>query len=209
MKLAIISDTHGRPFEIPECDVFIHCGDITAGGSLEETEQFMKWLRRQTQVGLSLIVPGNHDRCFQEEWLAVEDMFASEDVLVMIDQAIKLGDRTFYGSPWTPPFMNWFFMADEERLGMLYRAMPKEVDVLITHGPPRGILDTGYQDPHVGSIALAEAIEWRNIKHNVFGHLHSCGGQTVQPYVDGTIYHNVAACDDAYNMVRKCKVLEI
>jgi hypothetical protein len=44
---------------------------------------------------------------------------------VLQDEALVLDGITFYGSPWTPPFMLWHFMAEEDRLAMLYRMIQK------------------------------------------------------------------------------------
>lgn len=212
LRLAVISDTHGRPFTIPSCDVFIHCGDITAGGTMVETDHFAAWLRRQTQIaGRSLLIPGNHDRCFQEYQVATTGLFADDRVSVLIDSGININGKTFWGSPWTPPFMNWWFMAEEEKLHLKHLQIPQELDILITHGPPRGILDPGHQDPHVGSTALLQAIKSRNIGHHFFGHLHAAGGMRAVIGYDGNIvrHYNVAACDEAYNLVRNCRVVDI
>ena len=70
-------------------------------------------------------------------------------------------------------------MADESRLASLYSGMPDTLDMLVTQGPPWGILDPGGQELHVGSTALADAVGTRQIAHHVFGHLHDAGGQTV------------------------------
>ena len=64
-------------------------------------------------------------------------------------------------------------MRTEDELRRRYLNMPTEVDVLITHGPPKGILDNGN-----GSVALREAIEMRKIRKHIFGHIHECGGQS-------------------------------
>jgi predicted phosphohydrolase len=62
--------------------------------------------------------------------------------------------------------------------------------VLITHGPPKRILDNDQ-----GSVALREAIEKRKIRWHLFGHIHECGGMAYeQTQVDGSRRdsHNVA-----------------
>lgn len=212
IKIAAVSDTHGRPFTIPKADLFIHCGDMTAGGSLGETKDFADFIRTNSPCAWNIICVGNHDKCFEDDWESAASLFDARCFVVNNQSVtITVGDETIklWISGFTPPFMRWSFMATEEELAKMYLSMPDELDILVTHGPPRGILDTGYQDPHVGSIALAEALEWRNVKHNVFGHLHSCGGQSVQPYFEGTTYHNVAACDDAYKLVRQPIIIEL
>ena len=85
--------------------------------------------------------------------------------------------------------------------------MPDVVDVLVTHGPPRGILDPGWQEAHPGSTALAGAVAARRIAHHVFGHLHDAGGQSVQ--CGATTFHNVAACNEQYVLVNQPKVINV
>lgn len=103
--------------------------------------------------------------------------------------------------------MNWYFMAEEIRLAALYENMPASIDVLITHGPPFGILDPGWKVAHAGSTSLAHAVAGRAIKHHVFGHLHAAGGQSVQQ--DDTAFYNVSACDEEYRLMNQPRVFEV
>ena len=98
-------------------------------------------------------------------------------------------------------------MTTEHRLAALYEAMPDEIDVLVTHGPPYGVHDPGWQAAHVGSTALASAVSARSVQHHVFGHLHAAGGRTVQQ--GHTTFYNVAACNDAYVLVNQPRVLDV
>ena len=211
MRIAVISDTHGRlNWDIPSCDVFIHVGDITGGGSLQETAVFANKLRERMDSPEgpehAIIVPGNHDECFE---LFPEPTLAlfGPCVHVLLHESLVLDGVLFFGSPWTPPFMQWHFMAPEQRLAAMYEAMPAEVDVLATHGPPYGVLDPGWQAAHVGSTALASAISVRNVQHHVFGHLHAAGGRMLQQ--EHTTFYNVAACNDAYVLVNQPRVFDV
>jgi Icc-related predicted phosphoesterase len=211
MKVAAISDTHGRQnWEIPNCDVFIHAGDMTAQGSLQETAVFAVRLQKAMECASgpahAIIVPGNHDQCFETWPQAARELFG-ENVHVLQDEPLVLEGITFYGSPWTPPFMLWHFMAEESRLAMLYRNVPASVDVLVTHGPPHGILDPGWKVPHAGSTALAQAIDGREVGHHVFGHLHGAGGRMI--HNGRTTFYNVAACDEAYKLINQPRVFEV
>jgi len=211
MRIAAISDTHGRQnWEIPACDVFIHAGDMTGRGSLRETAAFAERLRQAMETpggpAHAVLVAGNHDECFETLPDAARGLFGP-NVHVLQDEALALDGVTFYGSPWTPPFMLWHFMAEEDRLATLYRNMPASVDVLVTHGPPYGVLDPGWKVEHAGSIALAQAIAEREIGHHVFGHLHAAGGRMMQK--GGTSFYNVAGCDEGYRMVNPPRVFEV
>ena len=211
MKVAAISDTHGRQnWTVPSCDVFLHAGDITGRGSLEETAAFaVKLAKRMESSGgpeHAIIVPGNHDECFELFAEPARALF-SPRVHVLLNEAIVLNGIRFFGSPWTPPFMDWHFMASEQRLAALYEVMPSEVDMLVTHGPPWGILDPGWQAAHVGSRALAEAVRVRQVQHHVFGHLHAAGGRMMRQ--EHTTFYNVAACNDRYELVNQPRIFDV
>ena len=210
MRLAVTSDNHGYPIQIPACDVFIHCGDITARGIFTETLKFANWLAKQDQVGHSIIVPGNHDRLFYENPRMAQDIFSgggAGKVDILIDRGIEIDGHTFWGSPWTPPFMKWWFMAEEDKLRQYYAMIPPKLDVLITHGPPRGVLDE-INGEHVGSLALGEVYSGRAIKNHFFGHIHAQGGKHIN--IGGVIdIYNVAACNEAYELVRQPLVVDI
>jgi Icc-related predicted phosphoesterase len=211
MRIAAISDTHGRQnWEMQNCDVFIHAGDMTGRGSLRETAAFAARLRKEMESASgpahAIIVPGNHDECFETLPGAARELFGP-NVYVLQDEPLVLEDITFYGSPWTPPFMLWYFMAEESRLAALYEDMPASVDVLVTHGPPHGILDPGWNVTHAGSLALAKAVADRQVRHHVFGHLHGAGGQLVRQ--GDTSFYNVAACDEEYRLINQPRVFEV
>jgi len=210
MIVACISDTHGRSFTIPECDLFIHAGDITAGGSLRETALFSQWINKQKQAKRIVIVPGNHDKCFEFDFSSVSELF-EDRINILINQSLRVDGINIWGSPYTLPFMDWYFMADEDRLREIYDSMPGNIDILITHGPPYGILDPGWKEPHVGSKSLLAAVASRtgHIKHHVFGHLHGAGGKSWFNYPYGPHFHNVAACNEAYQLVNQPMLLEI
>lgn len=182
MKIAAISDTHGLEFNRPWANVFIHAGDMTAWGEYPETLVLGRKLAFEgTEDGMPpydevILVPGNHDNALaafpkSELWTF------SKHTHLLIDQAWEYNGLVFYGSPWTPRFVGqnpqfMAFTATEDQMRDRFENIPAEVDVLITHGPPKGILDNGQ-----GSEALREAVERRRIRVHLFGHVHEQGGQ--------------------------------
>ena len=68
MKLVCISDTHGdhEGIELPEGDVLIHAGDLSAHGQRAETHAFMKWLGHQPFEHI-LCIAGNHDEFMEQQ----------------------------------------------------------------------------------------------------------------------------------------------
>ena len=45
-RFICISDTHSRTFAVPDGDVLLHSGDLTAFGTAEDLLITMEWLRR-------------------------------------------------------------------------------------------------------------------------------------------------------------------
>ena len=78
-----------------------------------------------------------------------------------------------------------FSMDDQGQLAMFNRALPRKpsdgVDVLVTHGPPFGVLDRVFFGARVGSLALSKTLvrlarEHRPPFAHLFGHLHETRG---------------------------------
>jgi predicted phosphohydrolase len=194
MKITAISDTHGLDLVMPVAEVMIHAGDMTMYGTWTETAGAGRMLGSEPYAAV-LLVPGNHDNAF--EYFSspkAENYFFLPNTHVLVDEAWEHKGFVFYGSPWTPLLKNMnrncmSYMRQEEELRHRFQQMPDEIDVLITHGPPKGILDNGY-----GSEALREAIEKRKIRTHIFGHIHECGGMSlIQVQRDGTLR-------DSYNV---------
>ena len=81
-------------------------------------------------------------------------------------------------------------MLPEEQLKWKFKAIPSNLDILITHTPPKGILDpTDY-----GSEALRKRLNDINPKIHIFGHNH--GGYGYKETIN-TKFYNVAVCSDA------------
>jgi Icc-related predicted phosphoesterase len=90
-----------------------------------------------------------------------------------------LDDVTFYGIgggiPITPfGAWSWDFSEDEAKK-LLQNLQPGAV--LISHSPPKGILDTSPDGRSLGSQALREVIGIKKPKLVVCGHIHGSAGQ--------------------------------
>jgi len=73
-------------------------------------------------------------------------------------------------------------MYDPQDASDIWSKIPDDTDVLITHGPPYGVLDQcpdTYGAPsHAGCPELCKAVEKiPSIKLHVFGHIHEGYGQ--------------------------------
>ncbi|KAG7005187.1 hypothetical protein G7Y79_00021g050540 [Physcia stellaris] len=98
---------------------------------------------------------------------------------------LKNGTRfTMYVSPYTPAFGDWAFAykSDEDRYNkpshtangvtsIATNPIPEGVDIVMTHGPPKGILDMCPQG-NVGCQNLRRALHRTKPQMHCFGHIH-------------------------------------
>lgn len=201
MRLVCVSDIHynHKKLQLPEGDVLIVCGDSLLYGTKEEKDIFEAWIETQ-QFDLKLVIAGNHDFIYenQQEQQLNDCVFLNESEIVY--DGVK-----FYGSPWTPKFGSFVFMKERHKLYEIWDKTPNDIDVLITHGPPFGILDWVGSGGHVGDEALLERVLEVRPKLHVFGHIHPSYGIVEKQQ---TVFMNVAVSNDALELVNPPKVVD-
>ena len=141
MRIVCISDTHGmhRQIQVPEGDLLIHAGDSLARGTLDDLEDLDEWLGSLPHRH-KIVIAGNHDWCFQDDPDDARKLLTNAHYLQ--DNGLELEGLRFWGSPWTPVFFNWAFNLERgDAIAERWSLIPEKLDVLITHGPPAGILD--------------------------------------------------------------------
>jgi Icc-related predicted phosphoesterase len=197
MKITAVSDLHGEFPELEGGDVLIIAGDCTSNDSIPAWNDFFKWLEH-THYRKRIVIGGNHDN-FCRDW-AIHGLFTEDEYERMYpgespffdylcDSGLCFEGVSFWGSPWSL----WFnginphckaFTGTEADLKKKFDLIPNDLDILITHSPPYGILDevkdrnTGYMR-NCGSVSLREKIEHVKPLYNVFGHIHEHGGKSV------------------------------
>jgi Icc-related predicted phosphoesterase len=214
MKIVCISDTHDKHNQVslPEGDVLVHAGDLTMSGKMTETSQAAEWLNKQAEKFKAVIViAGNHDFVLEHfmkegrEDLVQEKFF--KKALYARDAAYGVEGKIFYGSPWQPWFYDWAFNVQRgPAIAKYWDEIPINTDVLITHGPPMGIMDIGFGGEHAGCEDLAKAISRIKPKLHIFGHIH--GGYGVKT-IAGTTYVNASVVNERYKVVNEPIVIEI
>jgi len=214
MRLVMLSDTHGlhtkMKFPVPDGDVLLYAGDFTNVGAISDVARFDQWLGSLDHKH-KLVIAGNHERGWDKAGRSLGKNLSNAHYLE--DSSINIDGMNFYGSPWTPTFgTGWAFNADRGnhirgKWGMIPDA--GLVDVLITHGPPMGILDKVapiYGSQSVGCEDLAKQVTISVPKIHVFGHIHNGYGQK---RIGQTLYVNAAICDEDYRPVNAPIVVEI
>lgn len=176
MRIVCVSDTHGyhELTQVPDGDILVHGGDICRHGGLEDVEEFNRWLGKLPHRH-KVVICGNHDWCFQEK--PTEAQARITNAIYLQDSGCEIDGLKFYGSPWTPLFCDWSFMLAEADLAAKWAAIPLRLDVLITHGPPHGILDWTNRNEAAGSLSLLHRVRELKPRLHVFGHIHEAAGR--------------------------------
>lgn len=201
--------------ELPPGDVLILAGDIVANrfvdpgldaifqrDALRDLDAFCESLPYRHV----LLIAGNHDWVFERSKTAHREL---KSITYLEDSGVTIDGVKFYGSPHQPEFFNWAFNLprNSQQLAHYWSLIPDDTDVLITHGPPWGILDQpGGRHEHAGCEILARRVEQVQPRVHIFGHIHGSYGKT---HIGRTLFVNACLCDEAYRPVNKPHVIDL
>jgi Icc-related predicted phosphoesterase len=203
LKCVVISDTHNQhsKLTLPSCDVLIHAGDATGRGWIDEYEDYAYWFGKQNAT-YKLHIAGNHCIGLEQNPFkkTIESILINNGIQYLNESEIIIKGIKFFGSPITPTFGDWAFLKNRGKdIRENWKKIPKDTNVLITHGPPLGILDSIYnsiwdyqseqivqdvsvlnnlqKQAHVGCEELRKIVEeLPNLKVHLFGHIHESQG---------------------------------
>lgn len=221
MELSIvhISDTHNKHKLIPKdwlpaADVIIHSGDISSRGFFQEIEDFLYWYSNLTQYTYKILIAGNHDFGFQDNPSKVREILEKyPNIIYLQDSGVEILGVKFWGSPWQPTFFNWAFNLDRGLpLKQKWDLIPRDTDVLITHGPAKGYGDrvvnrySKNDGENVGCEDLLNTI--LEVKPKLFccGHIHCANGVEQNEH---TIFSNGAILNEDYMITNKPNFFKI
>ncbi len=196
MKIVLISDTHGLHDEllIPDGDILVHTGDISMKGTIEDIANFNSWINTLPHRH-KIVIAGNHDFAFQNQARLARKALTNCHYLQ--DSLVNCEGIKIYGSPWQPWFENWAFNLERgAEIKKMWNLIPPDTDLLLTHGPPFGILDEISPNHQVGCKDLLDRVLQIKPKFHVFGHIHQAYGQIEQ---DEIKFINCSICDVDYN----------
>ena len=214
MRITFISDTHTKHRNItpdlPGGDLLIHAGDIMNSGYDEnDIWEFLQWFESQDQYKSQVFIAGNHDRLFENNFDKVKNILIEypyisylwDNALTYVNEEANESCK-LYGSPWQPEFYQWAFNLPRngEDLKEKWFWIPKDTDILVTHGPPFGHCDEAPYGGHVGCELLRERVDEFPPKIHVFGHIHAGYGYK---FHNGTHFFNASVLNERYNYENK------
>lgn len=199
MRIVAVSDLHGQ---LPDLSIYgsfdclVIAGDICPDygwdpdlAALRQSDWladvFFAW-ESKVPAEYILATPGNHDW-----WSKLPSRLRTR---LFIDEGWELKGKTFWFSPWSPPFGDWNYMIDRERRKLQFGLIPHGLDVLVCHTPAHKILDGTYAGDHPGCPELRSIVRERKPKHFCFGHIHEGFRKTGSrdEVFEQTICHNCA-----------------
>ena len=213
-RLVCLSDTHNcnEQISVPDGDILIHSGDATITGTRHEIKLFSDWFAALPHRH-KIFVAGNHD------WLFEQDRDEAQRILdlgivYLQDSSAEVEGLKLYGSPWQPRFYDWAFNLNRgAEIAEKWRSIPDAIDVLITHGPPNGILDevaTKWGIENAGCEELRRRVEeitaFGYLKLHIFGHIH--GGYGLHEAY-GMRFVNASSCDEQYHPTQQPIIVDI
>ena len=186
MDITFISDTHGLHgrLKLNPGTVLIHSGDVTEYGSEDEVADFLFWFSKQP-FAYKVFIAGNHDLFLEECTPAKRKKMIPSDIIYLQNSGIEIKGLKFWGSPVTPYFLGMAFNARQgKEIRKVWDKIPARTDILITHGPPKTVLDCG-----VGCEELLQKVNKIKPAIHCFGHAH---GQNGIETINGTAFINAS-----------------
>lgn len=201
-KILATADLHGNLPTIPECDLLLIGGDVCPMWDHHVDVQkywldydFRNWLENvpaRKVIGIA----GNHDFVFQKSKIG--------DTLpwtYLKDSETDFEDLRIWGLPWVPNLPGWAFYAPAEPLKAKHDLIPKGIDIVLSHGPPRNYGDLSFMGHiHVGCKSANDMLERVKPKVFVNGHIHEGYGDYVYRCQHGWItkIYNVSYVNQEY-----------
>jgi Icc-related predicted phosphoesterase len=185
----VLSDTHNQHRKLPlphnGADVLLHCGDWSNWKtSSKNTEDFNKWLGELgSTFKRKIVVGGNHELCcsklsvdrVRKELITNAEYYTTGSQNITHESGLKI-----FLSPSTLSrnltYRANAFAKTSDLLREEFDQCPVDVDILVTHSPPYGILDRHKKGHRMGSMVLWDTVRRVLPTVHVFGHCHDNGG---------------------------------
>ena len=202
-------------------DVLIHCGDFSSTGRPSEIKNFLDWFESFPHP-FKVVIAGNHEATLHTEFyeskgkshfhphhsynsLECRAMIQNHPSIIYLEDSstiIQMNEHALkiYGSPWQPEFFEWAFnLPRGDSLRSKWDLIPIDTDILITHGPPYGILDKNLQFSNVGCVDLYDVVVNKvQPRVHLFGHIHESYGNV---FNGKTLFANCSTCNLSYRPI--------
>lgn len=215
MRIVATSDTHAVPtMPIPDGDVFVHAGDLMVRGYPSEWEERVEWLASLPHK-TKLFVPGNHDFHMQVyPGPALQDMREAGVTVVGLPGNNHYASHrlpngmSLLGLPYVTNLPRWAFNTTEDDLYKYLKSVWNaftQHDVIVSHAPVLGILDTNNAGKNTG---IDSYLRYLNLRPKVWisGHIHEAHGSVEK---DGCRFYNVAMSDREYKHANPPTVIDL
>jgi len=170
------SKMHSDDFLLPQADVLLHCGDFAASGSRKmqraAARRLDDFLARQTHIPEKIVIKGNHDPDSPAKVLFP----GSKALYVRSSSTLMVNGVSFALEPFS---RRMAFRSIRRRTSSyaMSSSLPK-CDILVSHEPPKNVLDLTYHGFSAGSMYLRELVEHAEHKPRLWlcGHIHESRG---------------------------------
>jgi Icc-related predicted phosphoesterase len=212
VKLVLISDTHGQHADVtvPEGDMLVHAGDFSEGSGpmgLKNTIEFLDWFALQPHQ-YKIFIAGNHDFWAAKNRSLLREEAFSRGLIYLQDEWVIINNVKFWGTPWVPNLPQWaFHERNTDYAARRLAAVDTDVDVMISHGPPRGIGDVlAHTGEEVGCPELRSWVDFNAPRYHIFGHVHEGSGVVPQIW---TTFINASVVNEDYRLTNDAVVVEL
>ncbi len=181
-RILHVSDTHCMfgQLEVPDdIDMIIHSGDFSNKHDPYRNEkEVYDFLEQFADINIKnrILVAGNHDTSI-EKGLVTKASIETFGITYLHNESVEIDGFKIWGSPFSPSFGSWAFMKARNKIHMIWDLIPDDTDILVTHGPPKGILDLTYNYQNkpepCGCSALRKRVFTIKPKLAAFGHIHN------------------------------------
>lgn len=202
--IVAMSDSHGNheDVDIPECDILIHAGDISNFNRAEHYESFFPWFSSRPAKH-KLFIGGNHDDILDSE---AKQMLLNRfpELTYLEGKLVEINGLRIWGSAIQPRPFQMAFCREHQARVEAWKRMPKDVDIVVSHCPPYGVLDKNVGGQRVGCSVLRDALIAKPPILNLFGHIHEEYGITSKRLGDvDCVFANCSVVDRTRCVVNK------
>ena len=176
-NIFVFSDTHGKHRDVivpEEIDIVICAGDAVEDDLKgDEYDDFINWFS-SLSAKYKIFIPGNHELSFEiDNSKEIKKAMDDKGISVLQNSIIDCDGVTICS------ISGDVSIADED--------IPTDIDILVTHYPPYGILDEELGSPEILNFVMKS-----KPTYHLFGHIHATAGEELQ--FGETLCRNVGIC---------------